>query len=352
MQMRGPVTPKECLISAATASPHPWVAEGAHTVRFGVETTVLPDWPATRDLVQTVEGLGFDSLWLPDHPMVTGSATWTSLAAIATATRTIRLGTLVACAAYWNPVVLARAAADVDRLSGGRFVLGLGSGDMPHEFAHLGLAWPSAAERQATLEETLRIVKPLLRGQAVSDEGERPLAGGAVLEPPPVQQPYVPLLVAGGGERTTLRFVAEYADAANLGAVSWAGGTFTPADVRRKLDVLRRRCEEADRPYESVLRTGLLSVFLAESRAALDAKMANVPPFILGFFEQLPVVGTPEEAVARVRLMLDAGFQYVIFIVLPFDTESLRLLAERVLPAVASEYSTERGAASLASSSA
>lgn len=319
----------------ATGSPtHPWVTDGADRVRFGVETTVLPDWAASRDFVQMVEGLGFDSLWLPDHPMVTGSATWTSLAAIATATRTMRLGTLVACASYWNPVVLARAAADIDRLSEGRFVLGVGSGDMPHEFGQMGLPWPSAPERQATLEETLRIVKPLLRGEEVTHQGERLRANGATLAPPPVQQPWVPILVAGGGERTTLRFVAQYADASNLGAVSWAGGAFSADDAKRKFDVLRQRCQEARRPYEAVLRTGLLAMFLAESTAAVEAKMANVPPQILGFFEQLPVVGTPEEAVPRVRVLLEAGFQYVIFIVLPFDGESLRLLAERVVPAV------------------
>lgn len=312
---------------------HPWVAEGANRARFGVETTTLPDWPATRDFMQAVEALGFDSVWLPDHPMVTGSATWTSLAAIAAATRTIRLGTLVACAPYWNPVVLARAAADVDRISEGRLVLGLGSGDMPHEFGQMGLRWSPAPERQATLEEALRIVRPLLRGEEVTFHGQRLQAEGAVLAPPPLQQPRVPILVAGGGERTTLRFVAEHADASNLGAVSWAGGAFGPEDVRRKFDALRQRCEEAGRPYESVLRTGLLSVFLSDSPVTLQAKMANVPPFVLGFFEQLPVVGTPEEAVPRVRALLEVGFQYVIFIVLPFDAESLQLLAERVIPA-------------------
>lgn len=313
---------------------HPWVAAGADRIRFGIETTVLPDWEPTCDFVQMVEGLGFDSLWLPDHPMVTGSATWTSLAAVAMVTSTIRLGPLVACSAYWNPVALARAAADIDRISGGRFVLGMGSGDMPGEFSQMGLPWHSAPERQARLEESLRIVKPLLRGETVTYEGERFQANGAVLAPPPLQQPHVPILVAGGGERTTLRFVAEYADASSLGAVSWAGGAFTRDDMRHKFGVLRRHCEEIERPYDAILRTGLLSVFLSDSSTTLAGKMASVPLHILPFFEQLPVIGTPEEAVPRVQALLDAGFQYVIFIVLPFDTESLQLLAERVLPAL------------------
>jgi alkanesulfonate monooxygenase SsuD/methylene tetrahydromethanopterin reductase-like flavin-dependent oxidoreductase (luciferase family) len=195
------------------------VSAGSDRLRVGIEFAPQPDWGATRDFAQTAEGLGFDSLWIPDHPGVLGNATWTTLAALATATTTIRLGPLVACAAYWNPVILARAVADIDRLSDGRMVLGLGSGDMPHEFAQLGIAWPAAAVRQARLEETLRIVRPLLRGDTVTFDGEHVRAEGAVLDPPPVQQPYVPILVAGGGERTALRYVAEYADACNLGAV-------------------------------------------------------------------------------------------------------------------------------------
>ncbi|WP_410968532.1 hypothetical protein, partial [Salmonella sp. SAL4443] len=88
-------------------------------------------------------------------------------------------------------------------------------------------------------------------------------------------------------------------------------------------------------PYDAILRTGLLSVFLSDSPATLEAKMANVPPHILPFFEQLPVIGTPEDALPRVQALLSAGFQYIIFIVLPFDTESLQLLADRVIPALA-----------------
>ena len=317
------------------ASVHPWVADGARGTRFGISSPPAPDWAATREFAQTAEGLGFDSLWLPDHPMDTGNATWTTLAARAIATSTIRLGTLVACAAYWNPVVLARAAADVDRLSGGRFVLGLGSGNAPWEFANLGLDYPPAWQRQATLEEALRIVRPLLRGETVTYRGERSQVEGAVLDPPPVQQPWVPILVAGGGERTSLRFAAEYADACNLGAASWAGGVFAAADARRKFDALRRRCAEAGRAGEAVLRTGVLVASLAESAAEAQAKLVGLSPQLAAFFERLPVVGTPEEAVPRVSALLDAGFQYVIFVVFPFDFETPRLLAERVLPAVA-----------------
>src|SRR5215218_11456000 len=128
-------------MTATTTPVHPWVSDGSDRLRVGIEFAPQSDWGATRDFAQTAEGLGFDSLWIPDHPGVLGNATWTTLAALASATTTIRLGPLVACAAYWNPVILARAAADVDRLSDGWMVLGLGSGDVPGHEARSALTW-------------------------------------------------------------------------------------------------------------------------------------------------------------------------------------------------------------------
>jgi alkanesulfonate monooxygenase SsuD/methylene tetrahydromethanopterin reductase-like flavin-dependent oxidoreductase (luciferase family) len=142
-------------------------------------------------------------------------------------------------------------------------------------------------------------------------------------------------MVAGGGEKTTLRFAAQYADASNLGAVSWAGGAFTPDDARHKFALLDEHLATTGRPAEAVLRSGLLAAFVAEDPAAAQAKFAGLPPFIAAFFEQLPVVGTPEDAVARVQTMIDAGFRYVIFIIMPGDEETVRLLAKQVIPHVA-----------------
>src|SRR3954451_18757227 len=104
-------------MTTSTTPVHPWVSASRDRLRFGIEFAPQPDWGANRDFAQTAGSLDFDSLWIPDHPGVLGNATWTTLTALATATTTIRLGPLVACAAYWNPVILARAAADIDRLS-------------------------------------------------------------------------------------------------------------------------------------------------------------------------------------------------------------------------------------------
>jgi len=315
---------------------HPWVAASRQRIRFGILSTVLPDWSRTRDFAQLVEGLGFDSLWMADHPLspLAANGVWPPLAALAEVTRSIRLGTLVSCIYYRHPVVLAREAADVDRISQGRLVLGLGSGDLPAEFESLGLRYPAVMERQAALEEALQIIRPLLRGEPASFQGDHFRVNGATLQPAAIQQPHLPLLVAGGGERTTLRYVAQYADACNLGAAAWAGHAYTSEDARRKLAILERHCQELGRPADSILRTALLSTILSESPAAAQAKMAVIPPQRLALWEQLVVAGTPEEAIRRVRILLDIGFQYVIFFVSASDRESLELLAQRVVPAV------------------
>ncbi|MDQ6675150.1 MAG: LLM class flavin-dependent oxidoreductase [Chloroflexota bacterium] len=190
--------------------------------------------------MQTVEDLGFDSYWRSDHPLLTPDC-WTTLAAVAASTRRLRLGSMVSCVFYRNPVLLARIVADVDRVSGGRVILGLGAGDMEQSFA----PWsgvPAVRERQAALAESLQIVGRLLRGQTVTYQGAHCRVEGVTLQPPPVQQPSIPLVVAGGGEQTTLRLVAQYAHASNLAAEHWDGAAATNADVRRKYDVLQAHC--------------------------------------------------------------------------------------------------------------
>lgn len=174
---------------AEEVAAHPWVARAAECVRFGISTAPQHDWDATKAFAQAVEAMGFDALVLPEHPMFVGNATWTALCGLAEVTHTVRLGTLVSCVSYSNPAVLARMATDLDRMSGGRAILGLGSGDMPHEFRQLGVPWRPAAERQAALEEGLQIIRPLLQGRRVTFRGQYFHVEDAVLEPPPMQQP-------------------------------------------------------------------------------------------------------------------------------------------------------------------
>jgi alkanesulfonate monooxygenase SsuD/methylene tetrahydromethanopterin reductase-like flavin-dependent oxidoreductase (luciferase family) len=307
---------------------HPWVTNGQGRVRFGIVGGPQGDWSTLRDFVQMVEGLGFDSYWRADHPLLTPDC-WTTLAAIAGSTDRLRLGSMVSCIFYRNPVLLARTVADVDRISHGRVILGLGAGDMAAEFRAMGLDYPPLGERRAALAESLQVVPRLLRGETVSYDGRHCRMEEVTLRPLPVQQPYVPLVVAGGGKHT-LRLVAEFADASNLAAESWGGAAATHAEVRQKYELLQAHCTAAGRPYTSVLRTyHFVPTLLGDSETVLAAKRDRAAQ-LLAMAGAGALVGTPEQALARLQPLVDAGCQYFTFAV--FDPDTLRLLADRVTP--------------------
>jgi alkanesulfonate monooxygenase SsuD/methylene tetrahydromethanopterin reductase-like flavin-dependent oxidoreductase (luciferase family) len=310
---------------------HPWVAEGAHRVRFGVSMLGRSDWPTFVAWVQEAERLGFDSIWVQDHPP--RYPDWgTTLAALAMVTTTIRLGTLVSCVFYRNPVVLAQVAADVDRVSGGRFVLGLGIGDAPGEFAQLGLPFPALRERQEVLEETLQIINGLWGPTPFSFDGKR-FRVREVNVPRPVQRPHVPLLIAGGGERVTLRRVAEHADVANFGPSHLTGGAASVADVRRKLDALRGHCAAVGRAYASVLPSHIvLPLIVADTAARARAKFAVLPAVVQEIVRPSLVAGSTHEVIAYYQALVEAGMRYFIPTLLDNDFDTLQLLAHEVLP--------------------
>jgi alkanesulfonate monooxygenase SsuD/methylene tetrahydromethanopterin reductase-like flavin-dependent oxidoreductase (luciferase family) len=309
---------------------HPWVAENSRRVGFSV-LMAIDDWGRARETAQVAEELGFDAVWLPDHPLM-GWDSWTALAGLAEVTRRVRLGTQVTCAGFRNPVLLARIVADVDRHSGGRVVLGLGSGDTPWEWEQMGLRF-APAERTEMLAEVLQIVPALLRGEEVRFEGRMFQIRGARLRPAAAQQPHVPIVVAGGARRT-LRLAAQYADASNLAAASWAGGAYTADDARAKLRVLDEHVEAAGRSAESILRTTEIGLFLADSdaeAAALREGAERDPALapLLNFLQGIPSFGTPERAVDRIRGLVAAGFHYITCAAL--DPRMLPRLAEEVV---------------------
>jgi alkanesulfonate monooxygenase SsuD/methylene tetrahydromethanopterin reductase-like flavin-dependent oxidoreductase (luciferase family) len=311
---------------------HSWVERGQQQVRFGILSQSHGDWPRFREHAQQVEAFGFDGIWVYDHPLSFGSADcWIALSELARATSTIRLGSSVSCVPYRHPAVLARMAADVDQLSGGRLVLGLGIGDDPVEFAQLGIPFGAAKPRQRLLEETVRAVRQLWTGQPVTLNGEAVQLENAQLLNGPLQ-PHVPILIAGGGERVTLRQVADYADACNFGPYSWTGGAYTRSDVERKYAALRKHCAAAGRPYDSVLRSYYTMLIIAATREEAEATRAAVPT--MEEFRSEIFAGTVEDAVAHYQALADLGVQYFIAWVPPGDDLTLRLLAEEVMPAL------------------
>jgi alkanesulfonate monooxygenase SsuD/methylene tetrahydromethanopterin reductase-like flavin-dependent oxidoreductase (luciferase family) len=227
--------------------------------------------------------------------------------------------------------MLARQIADVDHLSEGRIVIGLGAGWQAPEFAQLGLPFPPTADRLAALEEAIQIVLGVWGEAPFRYTGRFFRAEGTRIAPPPLQRPRPPLIVAGGGERVTFRQVARYADACNFGAGDTTGGARTLEQVQHKFAALDAWCDRLGRPREAVLRTHFTSwLFLAESEADARRKLERFHPHGLTEVQKITrVVGTPESVAPYYRSLAEAGFRhFVVQTQDAADLETIRLVPE------------------------
>ena len=319
---------------------HPWVAAGDTQTRFGVSIFPQPpDWHHFIDLVQQIEQFGFDAYYAYDHPE-SNTDCWTSLAALAATTSTIRLGTLVACIYYRSPYMLARQAADVDRLSGGRLILGLGIGHVESEFRQMGIPYPPTKERLQGMVETITILRGLWSGEPFAYDGKQWQVDATQPFLPPVQSPRVPILLAGGGEQTTLKQVARYADASNMGSHPSIGNAVTDAEIRRKLGVLDGYLAEVGRSPDSVVKSHFtMPLILAPTEQALAAKMTWLEEHYgadkIDWCGEALVATTPEGAIAFYNHLRTLGFTYFIANVFGVDEETIEILGRDVLPAFA-----------------
>ena len=254
-------------------------------------------WPVpVSELGATIVGVarqaddaGFDSLWVMDHlfmirqgglppesPMPEAYAT---LGVLAGQTRNISLGTLVTSVAYRHPGVLVKTVTTLDVLSGGRMYFGVGAGapfnpepqgpGTPWEGEGLGIPFPPLADRFEMLEETLQVAHQMWNGDETPFQGRHYQLARPLNSPNSVQRPRPPILIAGGGERKTLRLVARYGDACQL---SDAPGTRYEVDLKHKLEVLRRHCDDAGRDYAQLEKTVSTGVDLSgDPRTGVDA---------------------------------------------------------------------------------
>lgn len=317
---------------------HPWVAERRERVTFGLQAFARRDDPEPSRRVilagQLADRVGLDAMYLGDHP-ARATECWMHLAVIAATTQRVWLGSIVNCLGYRYPVLIARQAADLDHIAGGRTILGLGIGWDGPEFAELGLPYPSVSARQQALDEAVTIIEGVWGNEPFSFDGRHYSVRNARVTPSPLQQPRPALLIAGAGERVTLRQVARYGDACNFGASPQIGGVRTVDDVRHKLDVLRRHCVELGRPYEDILRTHFTAwLMIAPTEAEAEAKLRRYYPEGLTEDQRYSrVVGTPEQVAAYYQELADAGIQHFVCQSLDAaDEETFRLLAEEVAP--------------------
>jgi F420-dependent oxidoreductase-like protein len=207
---------------------------------------------------------GFDTVFVMDHffqlPMLGPPdnymlESYTTLAALARETSTVRLGTLVTGNTYRNPTHLAKIVTALDVVSGGRAYLGIGAGWFELEHTSLGVEFGTFSDRFEKLEESLQIILPMLRGERPTFSGKHYSTDNAINEPPPVGR--IPVMIGGAGEKKTLRLVAQYADVSNL--------TSGADEIPRKLDVLAAHCERVGRDRSEIKVTQALNVCIAET---------------------------------------------------------------------------------------
>jgi F420-dependent oxidoreductase-like protein len=306
----------------------------AGAVRLGaLAWNQYTDWGDLREAGIRADTLGYDDIWTWDHvyPIVGDHEgpmfeAWMTLAAWAEATTRARIGLMVGANTFRNPALVAKMATTLDHISGGRAILGIGGAWFETEHRAFGFEFGSSpGERLRWLEEAARIMRGMLDGETPS--GERFYATHEVRNDPAPLQARLPLLIGGGGEQKTLRIVARYADACNV------GGGFD--NVKHKDEVLRRHCEELGRDESEIERTVGMGVCVirddpAEAQRVLERIFAGnggAEPW------RNQLVGTPEQVADTMRPFLEIGFRhYIIGFPAPFDAESMERLVREVKP--------------------
>ena len=287
-------------------------------------------YEVVKNLALTAEHLGYHSIFSNDH-LVRGEGGyilegWTVLSALAAITTRIRLGNLVLCNAFRYPQLLAKMSSTLDVISGGRFELGIGSGWLPDEFTEYSIPFPKPAVRIAQLREALDVIKLMWTLNRVSFQGMFYSLREAICEPKPVQKPYPPILVGGGGERLTLKVVAECADICNFGG--------SPEAYAHKLDVLTQHCESVGRRFDEIELSWTGDFIIDASKENLVKKIQLIKPkqMSLEDYVRANIVGTPEVCLKKVKEYLGLGVTY--FTINGFSKirkQELELIAETVM---------------------
>ena len=294
---------------------------------------------------------GWESIWVydhfhtvpvPSHTEATHEA-WALMSAYAVSTSRVRIGQMCTCMSYRNPAYLAKVAATVDIISGGRLEMGIGGGWYEHEWRAYGYGFPPIPERLGRLREGVEIMhQAWTTGEATLD-GQYYQVDGAIVQPQPLQAGGIPIWVAGGGEQVTLRIAAKYASYTNFNG--------TPEVFAHKSDVLRGHCEKLGRDFAGITRSSEFHTVVgsdaADVAARLDRIEARVAPYLgpdatklymREYRDRSPMtlIGTPAEIVARLAERRDLGLGYAIhyFPEAAYDRSGLELFAAEVMPAL------------------
>ena len=309
-----------------------------HPIRFGIQTGQQNlEWAQMLDLWRQADAWGYDSLWNFDHfyaiflpPELPCLEGWTTLSALALATKRARVGTMVTGNTYRHPCVTAKMAATVDHISGGRLNLGIGAGWFELEHKSFGIDFKTVPHRLQALDEACRIIRGMLTQEHTTVQGMHYTVTEAMGNPKPVQQPHPPIMIGGTGERVLLRLVARHADMWNASAGA--------ERMRALIDIIRRHGDTERRDPERIEKTVMMPLCY-RAPAERQEFMCNT---IAGLRQTTPeqarkemMIGDKLECLDVVDRYVKAGVTHFIFMLFaPFFTDEIQAFAEEVIPAV------------------
>ena len=271
-------------------------------------------WDTIIEASARIEKLNYASVWVYDHfhtvPSPTQDPTfecWSLMAALSQVTENVRIGQMCTCNSYRNPAYLTKVASTIDSMSGGRLEFAIGAGWYDQEYKAYGYDYPSAGVRLKMLEEALQIYIAMTTQDKASFEGDYYKIKDAINQPKPLQKPYPPLWVCGGGEKVTLKLLAKYGDYGN-----W------DVDVEgfvHKSKILKTHCEEQNRNYSEIKKTLHTNVIIGNNEKDLDAKINKIVD-VTGIPKEMyidrPLVGVKEKVFDTIEEFSSVECEYLI----------------------------------------
>lgn len=309
----------------------------AHPIRFGIQTgQQLIDWKEMLDLWVKADDWGYDSLWNfdhfypifvdPDGPCLEG---WTTLSALAQATKRVRIGHLVNGNTYRHPAVTAKMAASLDHISGGRLNLGIGAGWFEKEHADFGIDFKTVPGRLQALDEACQIIRGMFTQDRTTVHGKHYTVTGAMGLPKPLQRPYPPILIGGTGKKVLLKLVAKHADMWNAAAGA--------EQMREYIEIIDRHGEALKRDTTAIEKTVMMPLCYkadAEREQFVCQLMAGMRQLSPEAARKLVMIGDKQECLDTVERYSKAGVTHFIFMTFaPYHLDEIQAFAEEVIPA-------------------
>jgi F420-dependent oxidoreductase-like protein len=279
----------------------------------------------------------WDSIWVYDHfhtvprpELETTFECWTTTATLARDTSRVNIGQMVGCNGYRNPALYAKIASTVDVASNGRLYAGIGAGWYEHEWRAYGYGFPETPERMRMFREAVEIIHRMWTEDYPRFEGRHYTIDAPINEPKGVRKPHPSLWIGGGGEKVTLKLVAQYGDACNV-------GNGDPEIIRQKLEVLKRHCDALGRDYDEIIKSTEINCVLLDGETDREQATASTRELLGVSYEEFSEsywVGTSQEIAELLRPVIDAGIDYVILYMprVAYDHWSLQQFASEIIP--------------------